>query len=85
MGGKAVVRGVRQCRGKQHAKDVQSISHGAMHDLGTKSLPDPKTASRPPANLGTEPGLTWDCRERGAQPCKNTKFGAMGWMPLCKT
>lgn len=42
-----MVRGVRQRRGKQHTKDVQSISHGAMHDLGTKSLPEKARPQNP--------------------------------------
>lgn len=48
-----MIRGVRQCRGKQHAKDVQSISRRAVHDLGTKSLPEKASPARPQNPLQT--------------------------------
>lgn len=41
---------MRQCRGQQHTKDGQSISCGAMHDLGNKGLPE-KASPDSPQNL----------------------------------
>lgn len=55
----------------------QCMIWGIRVYLRDPAQPAPKTPSRSPANLGTEPALTWDCRKRGAQPCKNTGFGAM--------